>query len=209
MLGPRHPKVATAGRGHIYAVMDGVGGAPKGMQAAQLIADGLVAFFGTTSFAPSQEGLIELLRTINDRAHALGFIEGSDRPLAAAAATVAWFSPSERVHILHVGDTMAWRFDGERLVPLTRVHGDRKILSRYVGQGSDFQLDCSSVAMEEGEMLVLATDGVTKALSQPEVAAIIRELPTPARAAREVVERARRRGSDDDITCLVAELEEW
>jgi hypothetical protein len=27
--------------------------------------------------------------------------------------------------------------------------------------------------------------------------------------AREVVERARRRGSDDDITCMIVELEEW
>jgi serine/threonine protein phosphatase PrpC len=54
-----------------------------------------------------------------------------------------------------------------------------------------------------------STDGVTKALSQADVAAIMRELPAPARAAREIVERARRRGSDDDITCLVAELEEW
>jgi serine/threonine protein phosphatase PrpC len=209
MLGPRHPKVAAAGRGHIYAVMDGVGGAPQGMQAAQLIADGLVAFFDKPSVAPSPEGLIELMHIINDRANAIGFIEGSDRPLAAAAATVAWFAPDERLHILHAGDTAGWRFDGERVVPLTRVHGDRKVLRRYVGQGSAFALDCSSIAMEEGEMLVLATDGVTKALSQADVAAIMRELPTPARAAREIVERSRRRGSDDDITCLVAELEEW
>jgi serine/threonine protein phosphatase PrpC len=58
-------------------------------------------------------------------------------------------------------------------------------------------------------MLVLATDGVTKALSEANVAEIMRELPTPVRASREIVERARRRGSEDDITCLIAELEEW
>jgi serine/threonine protein phosphatase PrpC len=209
MLGPRHPKVAAAGRGHIYAVMDGVGGAPQGMQAAQLIADGLVAFFDNAAFAPSQEDLVALMRTINDRAHALGFMAGSDRPLAAAAATVAWFSPGERVHILHAGDTVAWRFDGERLIPLTQTHGEGKMLRRYIGQGPAFALDCCSIAMEEGDMLVLATDGVTKALNAVDVAAIMRELPQPARAAREIVERARRRGSDDDITCLIAELEEW
>jgi serine/threonine protein phosphatase PrpC len=149
------------------------------------------------------------MHTINNRVYALGLIEGSDRPLAAAAASVAWFSPSERVHILHAGDTVAWRFDGERLVPLTRVHGDRKVLHRYVGQGPAFQLDCSSTAVEEGEMLVLATDGVTKGLSEANVAEIMRELQTPAPAAREVVERARRRDSEDDITCLIVALEEW
>jgi serine/threonine protein phosphatase PrpC len=209
VLGQRHPKVAAAGRGHIYAVMDGVGGAPNGMQAAQLVADGLGEFFEDPDIPASEAGLADLMRTINDRAHALGLIEGTDRPLAAAAATVAWFSPAERVYILHVGDTIAWRFDGEKLQRLTVAHGGGKVLHRYVGQGAAFQIDRFSLDMYEGELLVLATDGVTKALGDHDVAQVMQALPDPARAARDIAERARRRGSQDDITCLVVELEEW
>jgi hypothetical protein len=84
--------VATVGESGVSAKKQkisayGVGGA-KGMQAAQLIADGLVAFFEEAAVAPSQHGLIELMHTINNRVHALSLIEGSDRPLAAAAAPV-------------------------------------------------------------------------------------------------------------------------
>jgi serine/threonine protein phosphatase PrpC len=38
---------------------------------------------------------------------------------------------------------------------------------------------------------------------------VLDEVPDPERAAKEIVTRARARGSRDDITALVIELAEW
>ena len=53
-----------SGRGEIYAVMDGVSSAPKGMQAAQHIADQLMNFY-TTDIPATISGLESLLTQIN------------------------------------------------------------------------------------------------------------------------------------------------
>ncbi len=53
-----------SGRGEIYAVMDGVGSAEMGMQAAQFIADQLMNFY-TTDIPATVSGLESLLTQIN------------------------------------------------------------------------------------------------------------------------------------------------
>jgi serine/threonine protein phosphatase PrpC len=208
ILGASHPQARLSGRGHVYAVMDGVGGAPMGMQAAQLIADRLADFYRAETSA-GEEGMLDLLAALNTEIHEWGLIEGSDRPLGAAAATVAWFAPHRRLEIFHVGDTCAMRFDGERLIPLTRDHGSGRALARYVGQGLGFYVDRTTVELAEGEMILLLTDGVTKTLRLHDIQSVLDELPDAERAAPELTRRARSRGSRDDITALLVQLEEW
>lgn len=210
LLGEGHPRVRAARRGHVYAVMDGVGGAPMGMRAAQLVADRLAEFFDRPEIPATPDALNTLLVDMNAEANTWGLIEGAERPLAAAAATVAWFYPERRrLFVFHVGDTMALHFDGDSLRPITREHGVGRAIHRYVGQGAGFHLDRHEIAFEEGEVLCLITDGVTKALRVHDVRDVLAELPDPQRAAKEIVARARNRGSRDDITALVVELEEW
>ena len=208
-LSETHPKVRASGRGPIFAVMDGVGAAPRAMQAAQLIADRLLDFYVREELPPTQKGLNDLLVSINHEVHAWGYIPGTDQPLGAAAATVAWFAPSRELLLVHAGDTLALRFDGDRISPLTREQGTGRTLTHYVGEGPAFDPARVRCALEEGETLCLVTDGVTKALAVHDIANVLREYPTPQRAAEELVLRAYNRGSRDDITALVVELEEW
>ena len=208
MLAAAHPQVRLSGRGHVYAVMDGAGGAPMGMQAAQLVSDRLADFYRAET-SPSEEGMIELLSALNAEVREWGSIEGSQRSLGATATTVAWFAPDQRLEIFHVGDTCALRFDGERLMPLTRDHGSGRTLARYVGQGIGFYVDRTSVELKEGELLLLLTDGVTKTLRLQDIQSVLDEFPDAERAAPELARRAKSRGSRDDITALLVELEQW
>jgi protein phosphatase len=211
LLGATHPQVAAGARGHLYAVMDGVGGAPMGMQAAQRAADRLGAFFDPGTGSASESALAELVHQVNREIRGFGLIPGTTRSLGACALTAAWFSPERQLHLLHVGDTVGYRFDPSdgALAQLTTVHGGDKTLHRYLGQGEGFRLDRVRCRFAEGDLLVLVTDGVTKGLHDEEIEAILRQLPDPGRAAPEIANRARRRGSKDDITCVVVELEEW
>ena len=97
------PLVANKNIGEIYAVFDGVGSAPKGMAAAQTMADCLVSYF--------QEPVVDLTNLLYDtnRAiHAWGLMESSNRPQGACAGTVALVQGGE-LTILHAGDTVGVR----------------------------------------------------------------------------------------------------
>ena len=84
------PLVAEKDIGEIYAVFDGVGSAPKGMAAAQTMADCLVSFFTE----PAAD-LTKLLYDTNESIHDWGLMEGSERPLGACAGTVALIQENE------------------------------------------------------------------------------------------------------------------
>lgn len=209
LLDARVPVVREAGRGFLYGVMDGVGSAPKGMHAAQHVADRLNAFYMQPEVAPTSQGLSDLLSAVNLEIHGWGMVPGTRRSLGAAVATVAWFVPTGELLMFHSGDSMAWRFDGQRLTRLVHEHTDGQAITSCLGMGDGMRLDVERVAYAEGDVLCLASDGVTKSLSDEDVRGVLERFPDPEAAARELVRTARARGSRDDITALVIELEEW
>ena len=209
LLSVNVPLVRAADRGEIYAVMDGVGGAPRGRAAAQHIADRLLAFYEHPAIPATPHGLRDLLTAINEEVHAWGMIDGTDRPLGAAAATIAWFAPSQEVRIFHVGDTLGLHFDGESVTKLTQEHGEGRGLRHYIGQGAQWVLEERITRFMEGDTLCLVTDGVTKVMRIDEIQSVLVEFADPQRAADAIAQRARSKRSPDDITALVVQLEEW
>jgi serine/threonine protein phosphatase PrpC len=201
------PTVRVSDRGYVYAVMDGVGSAPKALRAAQHTADKLIGFFQRTDIPATASGLHALLRETNMEIRSWGLIDGTDRPLGATAATVAWFDPSGSLVLFQSGDTVAYRFNG-RLTKLTREHSDGIGLTSWLGMGAQCHIEVETVPLEEGDLLCLVTDGVTKSMSDQHIEEVFREVRSE-RIANELARRARNRGSTDDITVVVVELEEW
>lgn len=201
--------VRAAGRGHLFAVMDGVGSARKGMKSAQLLADALTRFYTEPAIEASVEGLCAIIVEANRDAYGWGVDPATGMQLAGAAFTVAWFEPAGVVHLLHCGDTAAFRFDGREVERLTGEHTRRGVLAHFLGQGPGFHMDVLSVPIEEGDVLCLVSDGVTKALSSEDIATLLARNAPISTVACEICATARARGSADDITCVAVELEEW
>jgi protein phosphatase len=209
LLGGDVPVVRAAGRGHLYAVMDGVGSARKGMKSAQLLADALTRFYIEPAIEASVEGLCAIIASANREAHGWGVDPATGMQLAGAAFTVAWFEPAGNVHLFHCGDTAAFRFAGSEVERLTGEHARRGVLAHFLGQGTTFYMDVLSVPIAEGDLLCLVSDGVTKALSTGELGRLLEGNAPMATMARGICATARALGSADDITCAVVELEEW
>ena len=85
ILDARAPLVRKADRGIIYGVMDGVGGAPRGMGAAQELCDQLQRFFRPGECEPTTAAIRQIIHDANDEVASWGCIPGTDRPLGAAA----------------------------------------------------------------------------------------------------------------------------
>jgi serine/threonine protein phosphatase PrpC len=213
MLTNRAPLVARAGRGHLFAVMDGVGDAPRGMNAAQCLADRLKDFYRNPANHPATaQGLRQLIMDCNNQVNDWGMIEGTNRPLGAAAFTVAWFSPEGLVHVFHAGDTVGMRFDGKEITRLTPQDVAGRGIVNYLGCGKDMAIHHIPVKLAVGESIVLVSDGIIpKAMRTHDVRDVLldEEAFDPEAAARLLAERAQARGSQDDITAMVIELEAW
>ena len=213
MLSNRSPLVARSGRGHIFAVMDGVGDAPRGMNAAQCLADRLIDFYRKPGEHPATvHGLRKLIMDCNTEVYGWGMIEGTNRPLGAAAFTIAWFSPDELVHIFHAGDTVGMRFAAMEITRLTPPDVGGRGIVNYLGCGEPLAIHHIPIKLAVGESIVLVSDGIIpKAMRTHDVRDVMLapEAIDPEASARLLAERSRARGSRDDITAMVIELETW
>lgn len=205
------PLVGKAGRGELFAVLDGIGGAPRGMQAAQAIADCLVDFYRKPGEIPAESiGLMRLLQRTNQEINGWGCTAGTDRPLGGAVGTIAWVREGT-LTIFHAGDTtgMLLRPDKESKL-LTSLHEYDGGISRYFGLGRRLEIEVITEPVEEGDLVLLMSDGVTKVFSPMEAAGLVHEVwdrtGDVAAAARELTVRSRNRRSADDITVMVIEV---
>ena len=208
---------AEAGRGFVYCVADGVGGAPLGMRAAQHLVSDLSRFYQTPLPELEIGALQAIIEAASRTVHGWGQVEvedaqgvwiPTDRPLGAAAATVAWFAPGGPLHILQVGDTAAFVIRRGVAERVTALHGAGRALVRFIGQ-ADVVVEVTQPSFDDGDFLVLVSDGVWGAKGADVIARVVGAARDPQGAADRLVALAVERGSQDDVTAVVVELLEW
>jgi serine/threonine protein phosphatase PrpC len=205
--------VCRSGRGEIFAVLDGIGSAPRGMQAAQAMADCLIDFYRKPTEIPADSnGLMTLLLRTNQEINAWGCMEGSDRPLGGAAGTIAWIR-EQRLTIFHAGDTVGILLrQGHPPKVLTSLHEYDGGISRYFGLGGRLEIEVKTERLIDGDLILLVSDGVTKVFSTTDAANLVQAVYDKTgdigSAAQELVERSRGKKSVDDITAMVIEVQE-
>lgn len=205
------PLVKDLERGEIFGVFDGIGSASKGKEAAQAMADILLSFYQQPDqYEASANGLLELLQEGNMMIHGWGFEEGGDVPLGGCAGTVVWIYGYD-LYVFHAGDTAAALIRDGKVIRLTREHqiGNGAIF-RYFGLGQNLKIEAEQIEVEELDKILILTDGVVpKAfLSIEEAAEVIAEYDDISLMAKGLVQRSRNRGSQDDITAMLIEVEE-
>jgi hypothetical protein len=117
-------------------------------------------------------------------------------------------------HVLHVGDTRAYRLRDDRLVALTTDHvregppggGRSSTLVRALGVETEVPLDYSSHPLARHDRFLLCTDGVHAFLPPEAMAEILRERSASEDSARALVAAALEAGSTDNCTALVMDI---
>jgi Protein kinase domain len=115
-------------------------------------------------------------------------------------------------HLLHVGDTRAYRLSGNRMTCLTIDHvrqdgtGRSHTLVRALGVEAEVRLDYATQPVALHDRFLLCSDGVHGFLTDQSIADMLRERSAPEDTAGALVVAALRSGSTDNCTALVLDV---
>jgi PPM family protein phosphatase len=203
--------VSRLNRGEIFAVFDGIGSAPEGGRSAEYMSSNIILerFYQQPDNHPATwQGIRDLLFTGNMEISKWGLMPGKDRPLGGCAGTVAWINEM-KLYIFHAGDTLAILIRDRKPEQLTHLHEKKGAIYRYYGLGENLEIEIISREVKNYDRILLISDGVTKAYSPKAAVEIIEESSNILHAVTDLVQRSRTKGSTDDITALLIEIDEY
>ena len=220
----------------IYIVADGLGGHERGEDASAMAVDLLLKEYGaqdTGGDIASEDSLeSSLARTLCDISQAIyeaglsgeSMHRDPQRAGMATTATVALLSGG-RVHLGHVGDSRAYLLRGGQLTQLTEDHNlaaqqaragvwipeearayMSSALTQAVGLEQPIVPFTDSFAVEEGDRLLLCSDGLHGFMNDQSIAATILEGGDGAVDA--LIDRAIAWGSADNVTIILVSFDQ-
>ncbi|MFN2467368.1 MAG: Stp1/IreP family PP2C-type Ser/Thr phosphatase [Gaiellaceae bacterium] len=206
----------------LYAIADGMGGAQAGEVASRLAA--AVVREGGRSGEPAEARVRALIQEANRRVHR----RASEDAAASGMGTTMTVALVEdgQVTIGHVGDSRAYRLRAGTLEQLTddhslvgelmrsgklspeeaEAHPQRSVITRALGTEPAVDVDTFTVAVEEGDLFLLASDGLSSMVSDEAIRSTLeRNRGDLDAAAKALVVAANRGGGEDNITVVLFE----
>ena len=143
-----------------------------------------------------------------------------------ATLTAAWIAGA-KLSIAHVGDSRAYLLRSGSLLQLTRDHSlvaeqvrrgiltaaeaeestMQSVLLRALGAQAAIEVDAEEHTLFPRDVLLLCSDGLTRMVTEPEIAGTLQAETDPTRAAEKLVALANERGGPDNVTVVIARLD--
>ena len=143
-----------------------------------------------------------------------------------ATLTAAWIDGS-RLSIAHVGDSRAYLLRAGTLQQLTSDHSlvaeqvrkgiltpaeaeqsdMQSVLTRALGSQAQVEIDGEELGLFKGDLILLCSDGLTRMVTEPEIAGTLQAETDPEIAAAKLVALANESGGADNVTVVVIRLE--
>jgi serine/threonine protein phosphatase PrpC len=195
----------------IAAIADGIGGAKGGRIAAETAVRGFLdGFCDLPETMEVQRAGAKIVSALNGWINTMG---RQDPKLAGMGCTLTALVLRGRVaHILHVGDTRAYRLSGDRLTCPTTDHvrqdgtGRSHVLTRALGVEAEVRLDYATQPVALHDRFLLCSDGVHGFLTDQSITDILRERSAPEDTAGALIASALQSGSTDNCTALVLDV---
>jgi serine/threonine protein phosphatase PrpC len=205
------PELPEPRRDLVAAIADGIGSTKGGREAAEIAVRGFLdGFCDLPETMEVRRAAAIVLNALNGWIHSQG---ARDPGLSGMGCTFTALVLRGRIaHVLHVGDTRAYRLSRDRLSLLTSDHvrqggtGRSNILTRALGVETEVRLDYTTQPVAPHDRFLLCSDGVYGSLAPEAIAGIMRERVSSEDTARALVAAALDAGSTDNCTALVLDV---
>lgn len=214
---PQEPQLSA--KGIAIALADGISSSAVSDVASQYAVTGFLEDYYCTSEAWSVKTSAErILSATNSWLHAQTQKSPYryDKDKGYVCTLSAMVIKSATAHIFHVGDSRIYRLRGKALEQLTRDHRvwiaqGQSYLGRALGFKPQLEIDYQTQQLEQGDLFLLATDGVYEHVTEHDMAGIIRRHADEPEgldlAARSIVDKAFERGSGDNLTAQIVRVD--
>jgi serine/threonine protein phosphatase Stp1 len=206
----------------LFAVADGAGGHQRGDYASGSIITALNQLRPAVSGAQLAEEVGVVLQRLNRqfREQALSI----DSNAVIGSTVVVLMIVHDESCCLWAGDSRFYRFRGDELHQLSRdqsyvqdlverreieadaaaTHPLANVVSNLVGGADELYIAERRDALKPGDILLLCSDGLSRAVLDSDIAAILRENPVTSAADR-LIERALSCNARDNVSVVVIE----
>jgi serine/threonine protein phosphatase PrpC len=195
-----------AGKGALVVLADGVSACADGRLAAQSSVSAVVAdYYATPETWAAAQALDKLLTAQN------GWLRAQQGGQLLTTLT-ALVLRGRRFTAAHVGDTRLYRLRNDELKLLTQDHawdqpGMQHVLKRALGLDEHLVLDFIDGELAEGDLFLLASDGVWAALGDMRLHEVLRLYTSTELAAKALTDAAQLAGSNDNMSAIVVRVE--
>lgn len=212
----------------LFIVADGMGGHAAGEVASEMAVRIVAKELGSLrglSDADAAARMRAAIRTANAAIFERTLAEHDKRGMGTTTTVMVLFS--RRFLIGQVGDSRAYLLRGGELLQLTkdhsyvqeqvdaglltpeqaRTHPYSNVITRCVGANEDVSPDVYFGNLEERDVVLLASDGLTGMLEDGQLAQIMAAEEHPEGCVNRMIADANRRGGLDNITAIVIRVD--
>ena len=193
-------------------VCDGMGGVNGGRIAARIATDTMQQYFARhmKALQPGMEKTF-IMRGFDITNRAVYEKSTSDPEMQGMGTTgVCAYASRGLAHVVHAGDSRAYLFHAGSLRQITReqaaIHPQKNLITRALGVSANIVPEYNRCEIEDGDILLLCSDGLTNMVSDEDIAQVLREVPF-FDATSILVDRALQAGGQDNITVLLMGVE--
>ena len=210
-------------QGHLYGIADGMGGYSNGGMASDIALTALFEAFYLDPRSTVSQRLRQGVQNANTQI--IQTVMKDHLPPMGTTLTAVHLH-GHTVHLAHVGDSrvylvrdrVTWCLTkdhtrvGElvrmKLLPpeKARTHNQRSVLNRCVGLELFVQPDIEAVTVQEGDLLILCTDGLWSVVQDEEIGRLAHEASNLEVFGKQIFDLAMERDSDDNLSVIALRL---
>jgi protein phosphatase len=212
----------------IYVVCDGMGGMAAGEVASSTAVRNLLKSFDEESEASpgtAADGRLRIaIHAANQSVHESAVV--SEQLRGMGTTLVCACLDGNRIIVGNVGDSRAYFLRDGQCFQVTQDHSVvaeqvrqglitpemaevsdmRSVITRAVGVAEAVEPDLFAAEVQEGDMVLLASDGLTRYVTADEIGQVLGSGQSTESLCSHFVALARERGGADNITCLILRI---
>lgn len=226
---PKDPNI-MAHKGALFVVADGMGGHMQGEVASNLAVKYIHETYYQDTNDDPQVALRHAIEVANSEIcrrndEQLGSEDKEAQKKGMGTTCVAAVLKDNVIYIANVGDSLAYIVRGNTLLQLAQDHSwvaeqvrlgkltpeeaknhdKRNVITRSLGYQPDTEVYTTSEPAQDGDILILCTDGLHILVDEDELLSIVQQY-SPEESTQRLIARANEQGGPDNITAVVVRV---
>ena len=217
---------------NFFMIADGVGGNRPGEIASQSALDAMEKFIrhNPPEWLGSREEIFRYFRAAVTYVNQFIIKLSEVKPQYAGMATTLAFAyiREKEMYVANVGDSRVYLAHGDMIQQITddhtyvndlvkmgaitkdeaHLHARKNVITRAIGANANNEPDCFSVPLEEGDRVLLCSDGLYDEVDDETMLKVLTATDDMERCAEKLVAMANENGGKDNISVICVDLED-